>query len=260
MKSLRSAGVALAMSAAVAAGLVVKPTFAQRPDLCDVPGYLLFGESELPRVTAAVKEKQRLDIAIFGTGSSTIPGPDGSLRAFPARLEETLARRLQNVTVKVSAHAKPRQTADKMSEDMEKVLGEEKPALVVWQSGTVDAMRGVEPDAFGAALSDGIETIQAAGADVILMNMQYSPRTETMISVGPYVENMRWAAQQHDVPIFDRLGIMRHWNDTGAFDLYAATKDFAVAQQVHECIGRALAAQIIDAAHLGPMTSKVIPQ
>lgn len=248
------------MGAALVAGLLVKAALAQHPDACEVPGYLLFGDSELGRVTAAVKDRQRLDIAIFGTGSSTIPGPDGSLRAFPARLEEILARRLPNVAVKVSAHATPRQTADKMSEDIEKVLGDEKPALVVWQTGTVDAMRGVEPDAFGAALSEGVETIQAAGADVILMNMQYSPRTETMISVGPYVENMRWAAQQHGVPIFDRLGIMRHWNDTGAFDLYAATKDFGVARQVHECIGRALAAQIIDAAHLGPMTSKVIPQ
>jgi hypothetical protein len=70
---------------------------------------------------------------------------------------------------------------------------------------------------------------------------------------------MRWVAQQRDVPLFDRLGIMRHWSDTGAFDLYATTKAFAVAQHVHECIGRALAAQIIDAAHLGPMASKALP-
>jgi hypothetical protein len=79
-----------------------------------------------------------------------------------------------------------------------------------------------------------------------------------MIALGPYAENMRWVAQQRGVPLFDRWGIMRHWSDTGAFDLYAATKTFVIAQQVHECIGRALAAQIIDAAHLSPMTSKAI--
>lgn len=241
----------------LAGGLLVGPAFAQHPDACDVPGYLLFGEGELSRVTAVAKEQQRLDIVIIGTGSSTLAGPDGSLRAYPARLEAALTQRLPKIAVKVKAYTTGRQTAQKMSEELEKILANEKPVLVVWQTGTVDAMRGIEPDAFGAALNDGVERILAAGADVILMNMQYSPRTETMISVGPYAENMRWVAQQRGVPLFDRLGIMRHWNDTGAFDFYAPTKAYSVAQQVHECIGRALAVQIIDAAQLGPMTAKV---
>ena len=42
-------------------------------------------------------------------------------------------------------------------------------------------------------------------ADVILMNMQYSPRTETMISLSTYADNMRVVARDRDVPLFDRL-------------------------------------------------------
>jgi hypothetical protein len=244
--------------ALLAGSLTIPPALAQPADSCDVPGYLLFGDSTLSRVAKAVKEQQRLDIAIIGTGSSALAGPDGTQRAYPARLEAALNRRLPAVSVKVFTHTQPRQTAEEMSDELEKILIDEKPNLVIWQTGTVDAMRGVEADGFGAALNEGVETIQTAGADVILMNMQYSPRTETMISVGPYAENMRWVAQQRDVPLFDRWAIMRHWNDTGAFDLYAATKGFVTAQHVHECIGRALSAQIIDAAHLGPMTSKAI--
>ena len=67
------------------------------------------------------------------------------------------------------------------------------------------------------------------------MNMQYSPRTESMVAVGAYADSMRWVAQQHDVPLFDRLAIMRHWYESGQFDLYAATKDMSMAKQVHEC-------------------------
>jgi lysophospholipase L1-like esterase len=238
--------------------LIVGSAFAQRPDVCDVPGYLLFGDSELRRVAKSVKEKQRLDIAIIGTGSSTLAGPDGNLRAYPARMEAALKARLPNVEIKVTTHAAARQTAANMSEELKKIVTEEKPALIVWQTGTVDAMRGIEPDEFGAVLNEGVEKIQAAGADVILMNMQYSPRTETMIAVSPYAENMRWVSQRRGVPLFDRLGIMRHWNDTGTFDFYAPTKAFVVAQRAHECIGRALATQIIDAAQLGPMTPKVV--
>jgi hypothetical protein len=238
--------------------LIMSNASAQRPDVCDVPGYLLFGDSDLQRVAQSVKERQRLDIAIIGTGSSTLAGPDGNLRAYPARLEAALKTRLPNTEITVTTYAAARQTAAKMADELKKIVAEHKPALIVWQTGTVDAMRGIEPDEFGAALNDGVEKIRAAGADVVLMNMQYSPRTDTMIAVGAYAENMRWVAQQRDLPLFDRLGIMRHWNDTGAFDFHAPTKAFAIAQQVHECIGRALAAQIIDAAHLGPMTSKVV--
>jgi lysophospholipase L1-like esterase len=228
---------------------------AQRSDACDVPGYLLFGENELPRVAQVVKERQQLDIMIIGTGSSTLAGPEG--KAYPAQLEAALKARLPNVEVHVNTHAAVRQTAADMWQEVKKILYEQKPTLIVWQTGTVDAMRGIEPDEFGSVLNHAVEKIQAAGTDVILMNMQYSPRTETMIAAGPYAENMRWVSQQRSIPLFDRFGIMRHWSDTGVFDFHTPTNALVVAQKVHECIGRALATQIIDAAQLGPMTAKV---
>jgi hypothetical protein len=86
--------------------------------------------------------------------------------------------------------------------------------------------------------------------------MQYSPRTESMIAVGGYADNMRWVAREREVPLFDRMAIMRHWNDTGAIDLYAATKDIGIAKKVHDCIGRAIASLIIDAAHLEALETK----
>ena len=58
-----------------------------------------------------------------------------------------------------------------------------------------------------------VTALQKAGVDVLLMNLQYSPRTETMISVPPYHDNMRVVAQQQDIPLFDRFAIMRHWNE-----------------------------------------------
>src|SRR5580704_13990676 len=66
-------------------------------------------------------------------------------------------------------------------------------------------------------------------------------------------DDMRIVAQQHNALLFDRLGIMRSWNDSGTFDLYTATKNYDMARRVHDCIGRALATQIISAAHLDAM-------
>jgi hypothetical protein len=85
-----------------------------------------------------------------------------------------------------------------------------------------------------------------------LINPQYSPRTETMISLPPYIDNMRAVAQQHDVPLFDRFAIMHQWNDDGEFDLFSTSHGPGLAKRVHDCLGRALSKFVIDAAHIGP--------
>ena len=124
--------------------------------------------------------------------------------------------------------------------------------MVIWQTGTVDAMRSVDPDDFRGAVDEGVVALQNAGADVVLVNLQYSPRTETMISAPPYLDNMRVVAQQHDVPLFDRFAIMRHWNDAGDFDLFSTVHGTDMAKRVHACLGRALSKFVLDAARLDP--------
>jgi hypothetical protein len=220
------------------------------PDACDVPDSFIASDTDLTRVTSEVKDAHRLDITVIGTGSSSLSGPDGARFAYPARLEDVLKQRLPGIDVKVTAHVQLRKTTADMDLSLEKILAEDKPALVVWQAGTADALSGVEPEDFRSSLDDGVDTIQTAGADVILMNMQYSPRTESMLDVSAYADVMHWVAQQRGALLFDRLGIMHYWNDNGTFDLYTATKNYDMARRVHDCIGWALASQIINAAHL----------
>lgn len=220
------------------------------PPNCEVPAYLLSTESPLSKVAAAVKDGLALNILVVGSRSSTINGSETS--AFPARLQATLKEKLPSTPVNVSVELQIKKTAEEAASSFVKLVEDKKPTLVIWQTGTVDAMRSVDPEDFGGAVGDGVAALQNAGADVILMNLQYSPRTETMISVPPYLDNMRVAAQEHDVPLFDRFGIMHQWNDQGDFDLFSATHGIDLAKRVHDCLGRALSKFIIDAAHVGP--------
>jgi len=238
-------------AAAVLAALVLAQSAAaaERPR-CGVPDYLLFGDSQLKRVSSAVLKQKRLRVSVVGTGSSALAGPDGPPSAYPARLEALLTQRLPGVTVTVVTLLRTRLTAEDLARGMDKLVADEQPDLVIWQTGTTDAIRRVDPDMFKAALEDGVERLHKGNADVILMNMQYSPRTETMIAVTPYADVMRVVAQHYDVPLFDRLGIMRHWSETGAFDFYAPGRDNVLAQRVHDCIARAIAALVINAGRL----------
>jgi hypothetical protein len=61
---------------------------------------------------------------------------------------------------------------------------------------------------------------------------------------------MRFVALQHEVPLFDRFSIMRHWGELGVFDLNEATKKIDTAARVHNCIGALLANLIVEAANL----------
>jgi hypothetical protein len=223
---------------------------AQSEETCAVPGYLLFGDSLLERVNAAVSKDKKLRIVVLGGTSSTLPGPNGDQFAYPARLDAVLKQRLPGVDVSVATVTKPRQTASETTDSIENLALDQKPNLVVWQSGTYDALHGTDLEDFRSSIADGVEKIQNSGADVVLLNMQYSPRTESVVAVGPYADGIRWVAREREVPVFDRLAIMRHWYESGQFNLYAKTKDMSMAKQVHECLGRALAAMIVDAAHL----------
>jgi hypothetical protein len=248
MKSNSGGILGLMMLAGLWAAAPVRAEVA--PQSCEVPDYLLSSESALPKVADAVKSGHSLDILVVGSRSSTINTSDGS--AYPDRLQAVLKEKLPAVTVNVSVELQVKKTAEEVVGGLPKLMEVKKPTLVIWQTGTVDAIRSVDPEDFRAAVDEGVAALQNAGADVILMNLQYSPRTETMISVTPYLDNMRVVAQQHDVPLFDRFAIMRQWNEQGDFDLFSTFHGIELAKRVHDCLGRALAKLVIDAAHLGP--------
>ncbi|MFO1187994.1 MAG: GDSL-type esterase/lipase family protein [Alphaproteobacteria bacterium] len=226
---------------------------ASSKEACPVPEYLNATYGRLPRVTLEVKRERRLDILVVGTGSSLLAGARGPATSYPARLEVALTDRLPGVAVAVRTDVQPRRTAAAMQEALGKALLDAKPRLVIWQTGTVDAMRGVDLDDFRNTLDQGLAAIAKAGADAVLMNMQYSPRTESMIATGPYVDMMRYVAQHLDVPLFDRLAIMRHWSETGVFDFTSQDKS-QIAERVHDCLGRLLADLVIQTAGLKPET------
>jgi hypothetical protein len=248
MKPGSGAILGLTVLAGVLAGPLARAEDAKQS--CDVPDYLLATESTLTKVADAVTRSHRLDILVVGSRSSTINTAEAS--AYPARLQAALKQKLPSVAVNLSVELQVKKTAEEMAADFVKLMEAKKPILVVWQTGTVDALRSVDPDDFRGAVDEGVAALQNAGADVVLMNLQYSPRTETMISVPPYLDSMKVVAQQHDVPLFDRFAIMHQWSDTGDFDLFSAFHGIELAKRVHDCLGQALSKFVIDAAHLGP--------
>ncbi|EJW10656.1 hypothetical protein A33M_4161 [Rhodovulum sp. PH10] len=216
---------------------------------CEVPDGVVQAAFPMPHVAAAIAAK-KLDVAVLGSASSALVGPTGMARGYPGRFEAALSAQRPGVAVRVVPYAKSRQSAAEMEARIGEVLAGAKPTLVVWQTGTVDAIRGIDPEEFGTALDRGVERLQAAGVDVVLMNMQFSPRTESMIALDGYLDRMRFVALQRSVNSFDRFAVMKGWHESGVFDLSAATNKIDMAASVHACIGRLLARLVIEGADL----------
>ena len=70
------------------------------PASCDVPASLLESESSLPKVEAAVKAGQPLNVLVIGSRSSTL-GSD-TANAYPARMQAAMKDKLPQLNVNVS--------------------------------------------------------------------------------------------------------------------------------------------------------------
>ena len=116
---------------------------------CEVPASLLTSENSLPKVAEAIKTDRKLDIMVIGSRSATINAPDGT--GFPGRMEAALREKLPSVTVNVSLQLQIKKTAEEVSKELAQLIEGKKPTLVIWQTGTVDAMRSVDPDDFRTA-------------------------------------------------------------------------------------------------------------
>ncbi len=248
MRSRFRAVLGLTLLAGLSAASFARAQDARQP--CDVPAYLMTTENSLSKVAEAVKSGEGLNILVIGSRSSTITASEAS--AYPAQLQAALKEKLPQLQINLSVELQTAKTAEEVDTSLVKLLEAKKPTLVIWQTGTVDAMRSVDPDDFRSAVDEGVAALQKAGADVVLVNLQYSPRTETMISVPPYLDNLRVVAQQHEVPLFDRFAIMRHWNEAGDFDLFSTSHGVDLAKRVHACLGRALSNFVLGAARLVP--------
>jgi len=225
------------------------------PVPCEVPDYLLTGETALPKVAEAIKAGGPLNILVVGSRSSTIGGPANGAEtaAYPGQMQAALKTELPSIQVNVSVEIQAKKTAEEVATGLAKLVETKKPTLVIWQTGTVDAMRSVDPDDFRTAVDEGVVALRDAGADTILVNPQYSPRTESMISASPYLDNMRVVAQEHEVPLFDRFALMQKWSEAGDFDLFTAVHNSELAKRVHGCLGRALSQFIMASAHPKPV-------
>ena len=105
-----------------------------------------------------------------------------------------------------------------------------KPDLVIWQVGTNAVLRNLDPDDTAKLVEDGVARIQAVGADLVLVDPQYSPRvTERAESANKMIKLLGKVAELRHVGIFPRFEVMREWHEQQALPI----DSFVIADGLH---------------------------
>lgn len=222
-------------------------------DRCAAPAELVGATDTFRNAARAVAEAGRLEVLVVGSGSTTVGGTTAAGNLYPAQMEVALKARLPGVTVRVTTRGGRRLSAADMLTLLREVLRRDRPDLVIWQTGTVDAVRGLDPDGFFAAIATGVGEAAEAKADVVLMDMQFSRFGRAVMNYGPYRDAMQTlAATAENASLFRRYELMRHWAEQGQIDLERAPRAAwaTEADLLHACLGQALAATIVEGLRL----------
>ena len=246
--SLRSLGLALALAgAALAAGALVGTAVAAEgvSAQCLVPDDLIADIADFPNSARHVVANRRLTIAAIGAASTAGTGASSPAAAWPSRLGELLSQRLSATDVSIVNLGVRGLTARRAVNRIAREVAAAKPDLVIWETGTVEAVRSEDLDEFPQALVDGMDQVVAMNADLILMTPQYARETERMINFQPYIDAMQLAAGLPGVNLFPRHAIMRYWAEQDRLVPATRVEMTRGNDQIYDCIAQLLA-DVID--------------
>jgi lysophospholipase L1-like esterase len=246
----------VALLAVMAASVLAPPAGAGSPR-CKAPQELVRFHAPLNQLARAIAAEQDIKIAALGSSSTAGAGAGDPRACYPARLEVELGKRypdkrFQVINLGVGGHL----ASDMLPRIASEVLPH-KPALAIWQTGVNDAIRNVGLDRFRATLRRGVDELIAHGIDVILLDMQFYPRSDSLPGYRDYLHVMWEVGKEKNIPVLHRFEIMKYWVTSMRFspDQLLAPDHFHPNDLTYGCLADLLAESIEDG--LGRSLSRV---
>jgi lysophospholipase L1-like esterase len=184
----------------------------------------------LPHVASKLAAGKPVVIIAFGSSSTQGYGSSSPEFNYPNRLAAQLHRQYPGADITVLNHGVGGEDAPEMMKRLQTSVIDAKPDLVIWQVGTNAVLRNLDPAETANMVEDGVARIQAAGADLVLVDPQYSPRvTEHGESASKMVKLLGKVAELRHVGIFPRFEVMRQWHDQQALPI----ESFVISDGLH---------------------------
>jgi len=184
----------------------------------------------LPHVAQKLVTGEPVVIVAFGSSSTQGYGASSTEFTYPSRLAAQLKRKYPTADITVLNRGKGGDDAPEMMKRLQTEVLDVHPDMVIWQVGTNAVLRNLDPDGVAQLVQDGVARIQAGGADVVLVDPQYSPRvTEHQENASRMVRLLGKVAQLRHVGVFPRFEVMRQWHENQALPV----DSFVIADGLH---------------------------
>lgn len=214
---------------------------------CDLAPRFITATRPLPALHAAIAAGRPVQILAVGSGATT-----RAEVAYPARLLATLQARLPGADIRLTVRGGRGMTAEQMLPLVLAQVKQAQPAVVLWQTGTVEAVHALRPDRMRQALQTGLAAVRAAGGSVVLIDPEFSRALRANTDLEPYEAELQQVGVMPGASLFRRLELTRGWVLEGRIDPERAAKDAreAVLDRFNACLGEALAQYLLSGARI----------
>ena len=202
----------------------------------------------LPHVASKLAANAPVVIVAFGSSSTEGYGSTAPEFTYPNRLAAQLKRAYPTADITVLNRGKGGEDAPEMMARLQNEVINAKPDLVIWQVGTNAVLRNLDPAETGKMIEDGIGRIQAGGADLVLVDPQYSPAVnEKPESTSKMIQLLNKVAALRKVGVFPRFEVMREWHEGQqmAFDSFVIADGLHMNDWGYACFAQLLGDNII---------------
>jgi acyl-CoA thioesterase-1 len=203
--------------------------------------------ARLPRTADHLRSGAPLKIVAIGSSSTVGLWEFRPAATYPEVMRREIERLQSNARISVVNSGRVGETIPDNIARFERDVFAFEPDLILWQLGTNDiAWGGHVDDQLKSEVVEAVHALKASGADVVLIDLQYTP----MVLASAYYSRMQAliteVAQQERIGLFSRFALMRKSIDAGlAPDALVSWDRLHNSSEGYDCIGRALARTIL---------------
>jgi acyl-CoA thioesterase-1 len=220
---------------------------------CTAPQEITRFSVGLPNTARALRSGKALVIVAIGSSSTVGIGASDPAHTYPVLLAEELRRRWPQRALTVMNKGVGGELAVQMLARFERDVLAYRPQLVIWQTGSNQALRSGHIEGYADTIREGISRLKAASADVVLMDPQFAPRVLARPIHVSIVDSIGAVANDMNVAVFRRFAAMRHWISSGQYKMeeIISSDGLHMNDVSYNCIARLLADSLVAAAEPG---------
>jgi lysophospholipase L1-like esterase len=193
--------------------LDIEQAGAASTDVCAAPAVLDRLTDALPKTRAALASGRPWRIIALGSSSTGGAGASAARYAYPSRLAVELAAREPNATLEIINRGINGEDVWENDKRLETDVIAGKPDLVIWQIGTNAVLHDIDYDDFDRTAQDGIDRMRAASIEILLMDLQYTPRVVEVPGHERMLQHLDALGARNRIPVFHRYAVMKFWAD-----------------------------------------------